>query len=99
MKQAIPLYNAMETGILAFNRLQHFQTVVAEERHWVSVGKGKSIIGTAYSMAQLRDQISKFHRKKQSKKLRKPYDSQMRKTEPPPAPYGLPEEGSPSEEA
>lgn len=83
MKQAVILYDKMEDYIFAIGRLEHLQTVFAEQRHWVSVGKDKVIAGTAYSPSQLRDQIEKFHREKQPKTLRKPYDTQMRKIDRP----------------
>lgn len=83
MKQLALLYDKMEADILAIDRFEHLQTVLAEKRHRVSVGKGKVIAGTAYSALQLRNQIGKFHREKQPKTLRKPYHSQIWKIEQP----------------
>ena len=68
------LYAALDGYTLAFGRLEHFQTVLAEDRHWTKSGKDKFEAGGAYSSDQVADQIAKFHRIKQPKRLHTPYE-------------------------
>ena len=77
--KAKTIYEYFDKELLAANRLEHLQTVLAEDRHLHKIGKNKYIAGSAFSLQQLEYQVKKFHRQNQRKKLRKPYNTEKRK--------------------
>lgn len=60
--------------MLSPNRLEHFLLGMAEDRHWNKVGKDKYDIGSFMSMSNIIENIHKFYRKGQKKKLSKNYN-------------------------
>ncbi|KAF0148025.1 MAG: hypothetical protein FD143_2968 [Ignavibacteria bacterium] len=56
------------------NRIDHVFTFLAEDRHVEKVGKDKYKIGSTFNFNEVRNQIGKYHRKGQPKRLSKKYD-------------------------
>lgn len=56
------------------NRIDHIFTLMPEDRHVQKVGKNRYKIGDSFDFVGIRDQISKFHRIGQPKKLSKKYN-------------------------
>lgn len=59
---------------LAPGRLEHLQNLMVEERNWKKVGKNTMQSGPSIDFKKIGEQIEKFYRKKQPKKLTSPYD-------------------------
>ena len=67
------LFNWFLNSYLVSNRYDHIFTFFAEDRHWEKVGKNKYKFWSEYNFIELRNQIIKFHRNNQKKKLSKKY--------------------------
>jgi len=69
------LYDWLIRTVLDNNRIDHFFTFIAEDRHWEKVGKKKIKVGSYFSYKEIEREIRKFHKKSgQRKKLSKKYD-------------------------
>jgi hypothetical protein len=67
------LSNFMQETILKPNRFDHLLASIAEDRHWVEVGKNRKAIAYWFSSTELRRQLELFHRQSQPKRLGKQY--------------------------
>ena len=67
-------FDWLKDFFLAPNRIDHLFALVGEERHWDKTGKDKYVVGGSFDFDKIRDQIAKFHRKAQPKKLTKRYN-------------------------
>lgn len=74
LKYHVELFDSLLKNILVYNRVEHMQTFIAEDRHWEKVGKVKKNIGGFFDFPGFREQIEKFHRKAQPKTLSKKYN-------------------------
>ena len=68
------LFDWLEKHYLAHNRIDQLWTFLMEDRHVEKVGRNEYVIGRGYDFKAIKEQIAKFHRKGQKKKLSKKYD-------------------------
>ncbi len=68
------LFEWLEKNYLIHNRIDQIWTFLLEERHVEKVRKNEYIVGRNYDFNAIKEQIAKFHRKGQKKKLSKKYD-------------------------
>ncbi len=68
------LFDWLEKHYLAHNRIDLLWTFLMEDRHVEKVGRNEYVIGRGYDFKAIKEQIAKFHRKGQKKKLSKKYD-------------------------
>jgi hypothetical protein len=70
------LFNFLDKDILAPNRFDHLPASIAEDRHWIQIGKDKMAIAHWFSQSEFRRQLELFHRQSQPKQLGKLYKKQ-----------------------
>ncbi|WP_432411168.1 hypothetical protein [Rasiella sp. SM2506] len=68
------LFEWFKENYLVHNRIDQFWTFLLEDRHVEKVKKDEYIVGRNYDFDGIKEQIDKFHRKGQKKKLSKKYD-------------------------
>ncbi len=68
------LFEWLQKHYLVHNRIDQIWTFLLEDRHVEKVGKDEYIIGRNYDFNGIKEQIEKFHRKGQKKKLSKGYN-------------------------
>ncbi|MDR6966146.1 hypothetical protein J2X31_000139 [Flavobacterium arsenatis] len=73
-KNHLILFEFFQKKYLVHNRIDQIWTFLLEDRHIEKAGKDESIFGRNYDFNGLKEQIIKFHRKGQKKKLSKKYD-------------------------
>lgn len=69
------LFDKLFADVLVTNRWDHVFLLMAEERHWKKIGKDKYQIGGGLNFTAIEEQMSKFHRSGQRKKLSKSYSA------------------------
>ncbi len=67
------LFKWFEKQYLVHNRIDQIWTFLLEERHMEKVGKNEYVFGRNYDFNGIKEQVAKFHRKGQRKKLSKNY--------------------------
>lgn len=67
------MFDFLYQNVLAPNRLDHLPTSIAEDRHWIQIGKDKQAIGHWFSLQHYREQLELFRRSSQPKRLGKAY--------------------------
>jgi hypothetical protein len=67
------MFNWLEPSYLAPNRVDQLFSLLPEDRFWKEVGKNKYKASLSYDYSEIQDQLEKFHRKGQKKKLSKKY--------------------------
>jgi hypothetical protein len=69
----LALFEFLNEDILAPNRFDHLLASIAEDRHWIPIGKDKTAIGHWFSPQEYRRQLELFRRASQPKRLGKAY--------------------------
>jgi len=67
------LFQWFAKNYLVHNRIDHLFVFIAEDRHWEKVGKNKYSGGGPFNYDEFEEQLKKFHRKSQPKKLSQKY--------------------------
>jgi len=68
------LFEHFFTNILVASRIDHFRTIIGEERHWKKTGTDRYNPGGVYSFDRIKEQIKHFHNTSSEKgKLSKKY--------------------------
>lgn len=68
------LFEWLEKNFLAHNRIDQIWTFFLRDRHIEKVGKDSYIVARHYDFAAIKEQIEKFHRMGQKKKMSKSYN-------------------------
>jgi len=73
LKRHRNMFNWLENSYLAANRIDQWLTFLAEDRFWEKVGKNKYKGFESFDFTSIQNQLDKFYRKGQKKKLSKKY--------------------------
>lgn len=68
------LFEWLQKNFLAQNRIDQIWTFFLKDRHIEKVGKDNYIVARNYDFNGIKEQIEKFHRRAQKKKMSKKYD-------------------------
>ncbi len=67
------MFDWLLQNYLVHNRIDHFFVFMAEDRHWEKVGKDTYSGGGSFNYEEFEEQLKKFHKNSQPKKLSKKY--------------------------